>query len=49
MEECLLANEGETIENYIDVLQEYQEARRAKKAQIEHLYHEISVIKKLKV
>ena len=49
MEECLLANEGETVENYLDVLEEYQNARKAKKAQIEHLYHEISIIKKLKV
>lgn len=40
---------NETVENYAGVLEEYETAYDNKKKQIEHLFDEIKVIKKLKV
>lgn len=45
----LFLDTNETVENYAGVLEEYETAYANKKKQIEHLYDEIKVIKKLKV
>lgn len=45
----MLLKKGETIENYLQILKEYEKAHEARKAIIENLYHEMSIIKKLKI
>lgn len=45
----VLFRDGETLENYMDIYNEYQNAYNARKAIIEDLYKEIKIIKKLKV
>ena len=45
----VLAKTGETIENLEGIYQEYVEAYNTRKAIIDNLYHEIKIIKKLKV
>lgn len=45
----VLFRDGETLENYMDIYNEYQNAYDARKAIIENLYKEIKIIKKLKV
>lgn len=45
----VLFRDGETLENYMDIYNEYQNAYNARKAIIENLYKEIKIIKKLKV
>lgn len=47
MKACL--EKDETVENYSEILNEYETAYANKKKQIESLYKEISIIKKLKV
>ena len=42
-------HDGETIENYQQILTEYREAYTSKKTQIENLYNEVKIIKKLRV
>ena len=44
----LLLQQGETIENFKDVLKEYQEALNLRQERIDSLYNEIKIIKKLK-
>ncbi len=44
-----LLRKNETIENYSSILQEYKETYDRKKTDIQTLYHEIKIIKKLKV
>ena len=44
-----LLRDGETLENYMDIYNEYQNAYNARKSIIENLYKEIKIIKKLKV
>ena len=41
--------DGETIENYQQILAEYKEAYASKKTQIENLFNEMKIIKKLRV
>lgn len=45
----VLFKDGETLENYMDIYNEYQNAYNARKTIIENLYKEIKIIKKLKV
>ena len=45
----ILFQQGETMENYIQILDEYKEALKVRKHVIEQLYDEIKIIKKLKV
>ena len=45
----VLLRDGETIENYMNIYNEYQGAYNARKAIIDNLYKEIKIIKKLKV
>lgn len=45
----LLLQEGETFENYNNVLEEYKQALRIREESIEKLYLEIKIIKKLRV
>ena len=45
----LLLKPDETIQNYHAIYEEYQKAYETRKAIIDNLYHEIKVIKKLKV
>lgn len=45
----VLLEKNETIENYKDILYEYQDALKARQERIEKLYSEIKKIKKLKV
>ena len=45
----VLLQPGETVENYAQILAEYENAYESRKAVIENLYHEMSIIKKLKV
>ncbi len=45
----ILLKPEETLENYQEVHKEYQEAYETRKAMIDNLYHEIKIIKKLKV
>ena len=47
MKACL--EKDETVENYSEILNEYETAYANKKKQVESLYKEISIIKKLKV
>ncbi len=45
----VLLRDGETLENYMNIYNEYQHAYNARKAIIDNLYKEIKIIKKLKV
>jgi hypothetical protein len=45
----VLLKPGETLDNFTNVYQELQEARSRRKAEIDNLYKEIKIIKKLKV
>ena len=45
----ILLKPEETLENYQEIHKEYQEAYETRKAMIDNLYHEIKIIKKLKV
>ena len=45
----ILLKPEETLENYQEVHKEYQEAYETRKVMIDNLYHEIKIIKKLKV
>ncbi len=45
----VLLRDGETLENYMNIYNEYQNAYNARKAIIDNLYKEIKIIKKLKV
>lgn len=45
----MLLKHNETLENYPSIREEYQKAYETRKAIIENLYHEIKIIKKLKV
>lgn len=45
----VLLDKNETIENYKDILYEYQEALKSRQERMEKLYSEIKKIKKLKV
>lgn len=45
----ILLKHNETLENYVSICEEYQKAYETRKAIIENLYHEIKIIKKLKV
>lgn len=45
----LLFQQGETMENYVQVLEDYKNALKAKENTIEQLYNEIKIIKKLRV
>ena len=45
----ILFQQGETMENYIQILDEYKEALKVRKHVIEQLYDEIKIIKRLKV
>ena len=45
----LLLKNNETPENYKSVYEEYKKAYETRKAIIDNLYHEIKIIKKLKV
>lgn len=45
----LLFDEGETEENYKDILAEYEKAYSARKANIDKLFDEVKAIKKLRV
>ena len=44
-----LLKNGETVDNYISISNEYKEAYNTRKSIIENLYNEIKIIKKLKV
>lgn len=44
----LMLAQGETIENYTDILKEYNDALQAKQENVDKLYKEIKIIKKLK-
>jgi len=45
----ILLAKGETLENYNDVYQEYQQAYEIRKKIIDNLYNEVKIIKKLRV
>ena len=45
----LLFQDGETVENFQTVLEEYQQAIVAKEHQIDKLYDEIKIIRRLKI
>lgn len=45
----ILLKNNETVENYNSIYEEYQNAFNTRKAIIDNLYHEIKIIKKLKV
>ena len=45
----VLLKNDETPENFQSTYEEYQKAYETRKAIIENLYHEIKIIKKLKV
>ena len=44
-----LLKNNETLENYLPIYEEYKKAYETRKAIIDNLYHEIKIIKKLKV
>ena len=44
-----LLKDGETVENYKDILDEYKNALSTRKAVIDKLFEEVKTIKKLKV
>ena len=45
----MLLKSGETLENYIQIYDEYKIAHQAKKEVLNNLNNEIKIIKKLKV
>ena len=45
----ILLKNNETLENYLSIYDEYEKAYKTRKAIIDNLYHEIKIIKKLKV
>ena len=45
----LMLSQGETIENYTDILKEYNDALQVKQENVDKLYKEIKIIKKLKI
>lgn len=45
----ILMKNNETIENYMNIYEEYKNAYKTRKAMIDNLYNEIKIIKKLKV
>ena len=45
----LLLQQGESFENYSNVLKEYREALNVRELKVKQLYDEIKIIKKLKV
>ena len=45
----LLLQQGETFDNYTQVLAEYEHALVIRKDRIDKLYEEIKIIKKLKI
>ena len=45
----LMLSEGETIDNFHQILKEYSDALKSKEETIDKLYKEIKIIKKLKV
>lgn len=45
----ILFQQGETMENYKQILSEYMEALKNKQQMIEQLYNEIKIIKKLRI
>ncbi len=45
----ILMKNNETVENYMDIYEEYKKAYETRKAMIDNLYNEIKIIKKLKV
>lgn len=45
----MLLKNKETLENYTSIYEEYKTAYQTRKAIIDNLYHEIKIIKKLKV
>lgn len=45
----LLLKNNETLDNYLSIYEEYKKAYETRKAIIDNLYHEIKIIKKLKV
>ena len=45
----LLLQDGETLENFQQILKEYREALEVRNKRIDDLYNEIKIIKKLKV
>ena len=45
----VLAKPGETVDNLEQIHQEYEEAYNTRKAIVDNLYHEIKLIKKLRV
>ena len=45
----ILMKNNETIDDYMDIYEEYKKAYEARKAIIDNLYNEIKIIKKLKV
>lgn len=45
----LLFHEGESMENYLQILDEYKQALAGRKEMIQKLYTEIKIIKKLRV
>ena len=45
----MLFSDGETFENYQNVLEEYKQALVTRKIMVDQLYDEIKIIKKLRV
>ena len=45
----LLFQQGENMENYTQILEEYKDALKVREHVIEQLYDEIKIIKKLKI
>ena len=45
----MMLKPGETVENYKDLISEFEEAILARKDRIKQLYNEIKIIKKLKI
>lgn len=45
----MLMKNNETVDNYMDIYEEYKKAYETRKAMIDNLYNEIKIIKKLKV
>ena len=45
----MLMKNNETVDNYMDIYEEYKKAYETRKAMVDNLYNEIKIIKKLKV
>ena len=45
----LMLSQGETIENFCEILKEYNDALKSKEESVDKLYNEIKIIKRLKV